>query len=65
MHSLSEKFITPHEVSIITGFSLSSLANQRSKKSGFPYYKYGRKIFYKESEVLSCLGANKVEVEAI
>jgi len=61
MKNSNDKFLSVKDVSSLTGFSLRALANQRTKKIGFPYYKFGRRVFYKESEVLACLGSNKVE----
>lgn len=54
-------FLSPKETSELTGFSLKALSNNRSQKIGFPYYKYGSKIFYKESEILSEIEKTKVE----
>lgn len=54
-------FITPERVSEITGYSLGVLSNKRMKKEEFSFYKMGRKIFYKESEVLSAMETSKVE----
>lgn len=45
--------ITAKKVSELTGYSVSALANMRVKKEGFPFYKFGKKVFYKESEVLA------------
>ncbi len=55
--------ITPKEVSEITGYSLSALANMRVKKESFPFYKHGRKVFYKESEVLKAIEDTKVDTK--
>lgn len=54
-------FLSPKETSELTGFSLKALSNNRSQKIGFPYYKYGKKIFYKESEVMAEIEKTKVE----
>ena len=57
-------FITPKEVSEITGYSVGVLSNMRMKKEGFPYYKHGKKIFYKRSEVLAAIEETKVETSS-
>lgn len=54
-------FIAPERVSEITGYSLGVLANKRMRKEEFNFYKMGRKVFYKESEVLSVMEKSKVE----
>lgn len=55
------KFITPKEVALLTGYTVGVLSNMRMKKEGFPFYKYGKKVFYKESEVLAEIEKFKVE----
>ncbi|WP_372998987.1 hypothetical protein [Sulfurimonas sp.] len=54
-------FLSPQETANLTGFSLKALSNNRSRKIGFPFYKYGKKVFYKESEVLAEIEKTKVE----
>ena len=53
-------FITPKEVSNLTGYSVGVLSNMRVKKEGFPYYKFGKKVLYKASEVLAEIEKSKV-----
>jgi len=54
-------FITPEIVSELTGYSKGVLSNMRMKKEGFPFYKFGKKVFYKESEILAEIEKTKVE----
>lgn len=54
-------FITPEQVSGMTGYSKGVLSNMRMKKEGFPFYKFGKKVFYKESEVLAEIEKTRVE----
>lgn len=54
-------FITPLEVSELTGYSKGVLSNMRTKKEGFPFYKFGRKVFYKKSEVLAEIEKSRVD----
>lgn len=61
MSTDNDMFLTPQETSDLTGYSLKALASHRSRKIGFPYYKMGRKIFYKRSEILAAIETNKVE----
>lgn len=55
-----EGFLTPKQVSKMTGYSIGFLSNQRGKKEGFPFYKFGRKVYYKQSEVLSVIESTRV-----
>jgi len=54
-------FVTPEKVSELTGYSKGFLSNMRMKKEGFPFYKFGRKVFYKESEILAVIENSRVE----
>jgi len=54
-------FLTPQEVSKLTGYSRGVLSNMRMKKEGFPFYKFGKKVFYKESEIMAEIEKTKVE----
>jgi len=54
-------FITPEKVSELTGYSKGVLSNMRMKKEGFPFYKFGKKVFYKESEILEAIEKSRVE----
>ncbi|WP_419768070.1 hypothetical protein [Arcobacter sp.] len=59
---MNDNFITPQEVSCLTGHTVSALSNLRVKKEKFPFYKVGRKIFYKKTEILAIIESGKVEV---
>ncbi|PHR53604.1 MAG: hypothetical protein COA44_15180 [Arcobacter sp.] len=60
MSTFNEEFITPKDVFELTGFSLKALSNNRTKKIGFPYYKFGGKVFYKKSEILVAIDSTRV-----
>ena len=55
-------FITPSEVSKLTGHTIGALSNLRVKKEKFPFYKFGKKVFYKKAEILAIIESGKVEV---
>jgi len=57
-------FITPQKVVELTGYSKGVLSNMRMKKKGFPFYKFGKKVFYKESEVLAEIEKTRVDTSA-
>ncbi|WP_421715816.1 helix-turn-helix domain-containing protein [Arcobacter arenosus] len=59
---MDKDFITPLEASELTGHTIGALSNLRTKKEKFPFYKIGRKIFYKKSEILALMESGKVEV---
>jgi len=47
------KYLTPKQVSIMIGRAVSTLASDRYRDSGIPYYRLGkRQIRYKESDVI-------------
>ena len=56
-------FITPQQVVELTGYSKGVLSNMRMKKEGFPFYKFGKKVFYKESEILAEIEKTRVDIE--
>lgn len=58
----NEDFITIDEASQLTGLSKTSLANYRSRKVKFPFYKIGGQIWYKKSEILEAINNSRVEV---
>lgn len=55
-------FISADDVSELTGYSLQTLANMRSRKKRFPFYKQGGSIWYKKSEVLESINNSRVAV---
>ncbi len=55
-------YLTIDDVIELTGYSKQTLANWRSKKEMFPFYKLGRRIVYKRSELISIIENGKVEV---
>jgi excisionase family DNA binding protein len=56
------EMLTPQDVSRITGLSLETLAQWRSKKIHLPYLKIGRLIRYDRRDVEAYLEACKVIV---
>ncbi|TKI70898.1 helix-turn-helix domain-containing protein [Sulfurimonas crateris] len=60
----TKELMTPQEVSELTGYSLKALASHRGSKTGFPYYKFNRRIFYKQSEIMAAIEKTKVETSA-
>ena len=55
-------FISPEQVSKLTGYSLKALSNDRRKPVLFPYYKIRKKIFYKLSDIIKTIEDNKVDL---
>ncbi|MFC1606837.1 DNA-binding protein [Candidatus Latescibacterota bacterium] len=56
-----KEFITEKEVSEITSRALQSLRNDRVRKKGIPYYKYGSRVLNKYSEVMEHVELMRVE----
>ena len=57
-----DEWIVEQEVERLTSIPLQTLRNRRFQRKGFPYYKIGRSIRYKKSEVLAMMEASRVEV---
>ncbi|WP_419768069.1 helix-turn-helix transcriptional regulator [Arcobacter sp.] len=58
----NDEFLTIEQVINLTGYSKQTLANWRSTKEIFPFYKRGRKVLYKKSEIVSIIENGKVEL---
>lgn len=56
------ELLTPEEVAEITGLSLDTLAQWRSRKRGLPYLKIGRAVRYDPAEVRAYLERCRVSV---
>lgn len=61
MQSPKPLYVSPQELSRLTGIPEGSLANQRSKGVGLPYTRFGKLIRYKLSDVEAVLEQNRVE----
>ncbi|WP_428026263.1 helix-turn-helix domain-containing protein [Arcobacter sp.] len=59
--SQNDEFLTIEQVVNLTGYSKQTLANWRSHKEVFPFYRRGRKILYKKSDIVSVIEDWKVE----
>ena len=57
-------YIPPVEVERITGRKLQTLANERYRGRGIPYYKVGSSIRYKLADVISFMERHRVDPEA-
>ena len=63
--NLDKEYLNSEEISQLTGISVNSLAVLRSKKEKFPFYKIGRKVYYKKAEILSIIESGKVEIQGV
>lgn len=61
---LSE-YVTAAELSKILGITKNGLAQQRVRRSGFPYYKWGGKIWYHLPEVLALMEKSRVDTNPL
>jgi len=59
-----EKYLLPKEVEDFTGRKCQTLANERHRMVGIPYYRVGRSIRYKLSDVISYMERHRIEPEA-
>jgi predicted DNA-binding transcriptional regulator AlpA len=60
---LKSDFISIDEAAQLTGYSKQALANYRSKKEKFPFYKSGRLIKYKKSELEEIINNGRVAIQ--
>jgi hypothetical protein len=58
---ITERYICEKEVAAITGRALSTLRNERSRKTGIPYCKLGRSVRYKIQDVFEFMDSRKIE----
>jgi predicted site-specific integrase-resolvase len=56
------ELLTPEDVSRITGISIETLAQWRSKKINLPYLKIGKLIRYDKIDIEAYLKACKIAV---
>ncbi len=61
MEKISPVYLTEKDVSILTGFALSTFRNARFNRKLFKYHKIGRSCRYKIDDVLAYMDAHKVE----
>jgi hypothetical protein len=61
----TDRWIEPPEVQEITGKKLQTLANERYRGAGIPYYKVGASVRYKLADVLSFMERHRIDPEAL
>jgi hypothetical protein len=64
MNAVTERWLPPLQVKEITGKELQTLANERYRGVGIPYYKVGRSVRYKLSDVLSYMEQHRIDPTA-
>jgi hypothetical protein len=52
--------MTPEEIETIYSVDKGTLANLRSKRQGCPYFKRGRRVYYKKSDWEAYLFSNPI-----
>jgi hypothetical protein len=57
------KFLKEADVSNMTRYSLPKLRNDQGAGKGIPYYKLGRSVRYRYSDVISFMERGKVETD--
>ena len=56
----NNRYLNERQVSEITGRALSTLRNERSKRTGIPYYKIGRSVRYNFQDVIQFMESHKI-----
>lgn len=57
----TDRYITPLEAEQITGRKMQTWANERHLRRGVPYYKVGRSVRYKLSDILEFMERNRID----
>ncbi|MGO8761382.1 MAG: DNA-binding protein [Desulfobaccales bacterium] len=60
----TDRWVEPIEVEKITGKKLQTLANERYRGDGIPYYKVGASVRYKLADVLSFMERHRIDPAA-
>jgi len=60
--TIRKLYLSPKEVEEQYGLSEKWLTNMRYEKRGIPYYKIGRKVLYKKTDVEAFIDRHKVRV---
>jgi len=56
-----QQYLNEHQVAEITGRALSTLRNERSKKTGISYSKIGRSVRYSIKDVIEFMESRKIK----
>ena len=57
---VTTRYLNERQVSKITGRALSTLRNERSKKTGISYTKIGRSVRYNIKDVIEFMESRKI-----
>jgi len=60
----NQRYLTEKEVAALTGRAVQTLRNDRHKRRGFPYVKFGSSIRYLLSDVLKVMENHRIDPEA-
>jgi len=60
---VTARYLNERQVSKITGRALSTLRNERSKKTGISYSKIGRSIRYNINDVIEFMESRKIKTQ--
>ena len=58
-----DRFLTTEETAEVLGLRAGTLENMRRESKSIPYYKFGKHIKYKRSDVIEYIQGQKVEVQ--
>jgi hypothetical protein len=61
----SQRYLTEQEVSALTGRAVQTLRNDRHRRRGFPYRKFGKSVRYLLPEILAIMEAHRIDPEGI
>jgi hypothetical protein len=60
----SQRYLTEQEVAALTGRAVQTLRNDRHRRRGFPYRKFGKSVRYFLPEILAIMESHRIDPEA-
>ena len=60
---VTSRYLNEVQVAKITGRALSTLRNERSKRTGIPYLKIGRSVRYNIKDVIEFMESRKIRTD--
>lgn len=60
-NSIEIRYLNEKKVSMITGKAISTLRNERSRRTGIPYIKAGGKVLYNLQDIIEYMNAHRID----
>lgn len=60
---LKKIYLNENEVAVLTGLAVTTLRNQRHRRQGFPYLKYGKSVRYRTDDVVAAMEKRRISFD--